>query len=388
MVARVTRRAVLVGGSAAAFAASSHIASGDTPPIALKDAAKAHGILYGTCVQVEALTRNDDFTALVLAQCNCIVAETDMKWGEMSDRQSEEDFSDGDKIVDFAVGHGLAVRGHNLLWHGNVPRWFKELPDRSIAEAAIVRRITEMCSRYRGRVFCWDVVNEPIKVEDGRPDSLRRAIFVDKIGPEFLDLAHYVARAADPNALLVVNDYGIEYDTPEHEAKRRGVLRLLERMKKAGTPVDALGIESHLRTGGYPFSQTKLRQFFAEVATMGLEIQITELDVMDEATPSAIAVRDQLVADAYTRFLDAALAEPAVNVVVTWGLSDRYTWMNYGLPRPRVRQGGGQPFRPLPFDRDLNPKPAANALLRAFQDPRPRSHPLSRPASVPTRGTP
>src|SRR5262249_32847203 len=158
---------------------------------------------------------------------------------------------------------------------------FKDLSGRKTAEAAMLQRINDMCGRYRGRVFCWDVVNEAINVGDGRPDGLRKAVFLDQIGPEYFDLAHHAARAADPNALLVVNDYGIEYDMPGDNKKRLALLRLLERMKKAGTPVDVLGVQAHLQTGGAPFSPAKLRQFFAEVAAMGLAIHITELDVAD-----------------------------------------------------------------------------------------------------------
>ena len=99
---------------------------------------------------------------------------------------------------------------------------------------------------------------------------------------------------------------------------------------------------------------------------MGLAIHITELDVDDYRAPGLLMARDQLVADEYTRFLEAALAEPAVNVVMTWGMSDRYTWLNGEPDAPKRRGLDGQPFRPLPFDRDFRPKPAAAALARAF----------------------
>jgi hypothetical protein len=83
-----------------------------------------------------------------------------------------------------------------------------------------------MCRRYRGRVFCWDVVNEPIYVEHGRADNLRKTVFLDQIGPDYLDLAYRAARAADPDAHLVVNEYGLVYETPAQDAKRTAVLRL------------------------------------------------------------------------------------------------------------------------------------------------------------------
>jgi endo-1,4-beta-xylanase len=335
--------------------------------LALRNIAAAKGILYGSCVMEAQLAAKDDFTALLLEQCAVVVPENEMKWRWMSHQPGEEDFSVPDRIVDFAARHRLAIRGHNLLWYWQTPDWFKALPDRASAERAMVERVTAMCRRYRGRVFCWDVVNEPIYVGHGRADALRRTVFLDQIGPDYLDLAYHAARAADPAAALVVNEYGILYDTQEEEQKRNAVLRLLERMRRKGTPVDALGVEAHLDAGGAPFSATKLRRFFADVASLGLELQITELDVTDEHAPAPIAPRDRMVAEAYAQFLDTALAEPAVTVLLTWGLSDRHSW----IVRRECSETGwrkdGLPPRPLPFDAELQRKPAWYALASALE---------------------
>ena len=95
-------------------------------------------------------------------------------------------------------------------------------------------------------------------------------------------------------------------------------------------------------------------------------IQITELDVTDENAPSDEAVRDRLVADTYSRFLDAALYEPAVKVVVTWGLSDRHSWIVRKETHESKWRTDGLSSRPLPFDADLKPKPAFEAIAQAF----------------------
>jgi endo-1,4-beta-xylanase len=365
----------MAGALAAALTAASRRASADIAS-SLKDLAKARGLLYGSSVSASQLTSDRDFVALLLAQCACVTPEAEMKWGEMIDATGKENYTGPDTVADFAAKHGLALRGHALIWYRNTPDWFKDLSGRKTAEAAMLQRIADMCTRYRGRVFCWDVANEAINVEDGRPDGLRKAVFLDHIGPDYIDLAHHAARAADPGAKLVVNDYGIEYDTPDHDQKRAAVLRLLERMKKAGTPVDALGVQAHLQTGGLPFSQAKLRQFFAEIAAMGLDIHITELDVADNRAPAFRFMRDQFVAEHYARFLEAALVEPAVNVVVTWGLSDRYTWLNSNETSSEFRRTDGQASRPLPFDNDLVQKPAWNALAQAFQNAPARTNPV------------
>ncbi len=228
-------------------------------------------------------------------------------------------------------------------------------------------RIHTLVGRYRGLVHSWDVVNEPIEPKDGRPDGLRKAVFLETLGPGYLDLAYHAAREADPGARLVVNEYDIELDTPAHEARRATLLALLERMRRSGTPVDAVGVEAHLTSvGGPPFSAARLRRFLADIAGLGLEIQITELDVTDEQAPADPATRDRLTADAYRRFLDAALDEPAVKMIVTWGLTDRYSWIVRRETNQSRWRRDGLPSRPLPFDADLRAKPAYDAIAQAI----------------------
>jgi endo-1,4-beta-xylanase len=138
-------------------------------------------------------------------------------------------------------------------------------------------------------------------------------------------------------------------------------------MQRSGTPVDTVGIQAHLTAvGGPPFSPARLRRFLADLAGLGLTIQITELDVTDAQAPADIAVRDQLIADTYRRFLDAALDEPAVKMVVTWGLSDRHSWIVRRETNEAKWRKDGLPSRPLPFDADLRPTPAFAAMVDAF----------------------
>lgn len=362
----LTRRSA-VAGALAALLPLGRAEGAAAAPSALRDLAAAKGILYGCCVQNAQLAARDEFTALVLRECSAIVAENEMKWQWMSHHPDEEDFSVPDEIVDFATHRRLALRGHTLLWYWRTPDWFKALPHGPSAESAMVRRVSEMCRRYRGRVFCWDVVNEPIYVEHGRADNLRKTAFLDAVGPDYIDLAYRAAREADSRASLVVNEYGIVYDTPAADQKRAAVLRLLERMKRSGTPVDALGVQAHLDYGGDPFSPAKFRRFLADVAALGLDIQITELDVTDERAPALIEARDRLVADEYARFLDVALDEPAVGIVVTWGLSDRHSWIVRHECNDQGWRKDGLASRPLPFDAALARKPAWNALAAAFR---------------------
>jgi endo-1,4-beta-xylanase len=355
----LTRRQLVAGAGATLLAPATAAARP-----ALRDIAAARGLLYGSCILASQIRADDDFTALVRRECAVLVTENDLKWSFISDAPGHYDFSRADAIAEFAAASGMRLRGHALLWYHRTPAWFRDL-GRAGAERALERHIGALAGRYRGRIHLWDVVNEPIELTDGRADGLRRAVFLETIGPHYIEHAFAAARAADPNAVLLLNEYGIEHDTPEEEAKRRALLRLLERLRRAGVPVEALGVQAHLDLSGRPFSAARLGRFLAEAAGLGLSIAITELDVADSAAPADVAQRDGLVADAYARFLDAALAEPALDLVMTWGLSDRHSWIVRG--ESGDRRADGLPPRPLPFDAALAPKPAWHALARAFE---------------------
>jgi endo-1,4-beta-xylanase len=358
-----TRRELLAAGLAAPL-----VAGGASEMQPLRRLAAAKGLVYGTTIAADQIKSDPDFVELVLRETGLVVAENDMKWQDMNrGAPGADDYGPADTVADFATKNGLVLRGHNLLWYYRTPGWFFHLPSAAAKEQAIVARIHALAGRYRGRVHSWDVVNEPIEPKDGRADGLRKAVFLEALGPGYLDLAYRTTRETDPKARLVVNEYDVELDAPEHDMRRRVLLDLLRRMRKAGTPVDAVGIQAHLAAvGGPPLSVPKLKRFVAEIAALGLEIQVTELDVTDARAPADIGIRDRLVADTYSRFLDAVLAEPAVKMVVTWGLSDRHSWIVRHETNQAKWRKDGLPSRPLPFDADLRPKPACTAIANAF----------------------
>jgi endo-1,4-beta-xylanase len=337
-------------------------------PAALRKLAADKGLVYGTTISAAQITRDPAFVELVLRQAGLVVPENEMKWQVMNrGARGDDDYGPADTIADFAVENGLVLRGHNLLWYLRTPNWFFDLTTRQEMERAIVEHILGLAGRYRGKVHSWDVVNEPIEPKDGRPDGLRTGVFLEMMGPDYLDLAYRTAREIDAAARLVVNEYDVELDAPEQEARRIALLHLLERMQRSGTPVDAVGIQAHLScAGGPPFSASVLRRFLSEIAGLGLPIQITELDVADEGAPADQAVRDRLVAETYSRFLEAALDEPAVKMVVTWGLSDRHSWIVRRETNELKWRKDGALSRPLPFDANLQPKPAFEAIAQSF----------------------
>src|SRR5215471_5345508 len=366
------RRRVLAAGLAAlgsGIGLGSPRGSWAAEAATLRKLAAEKGLVYGTTISAAQINTDREFIDLVLQQAGLVVAENEMKWQVTNRRgRGNDDYGPADTIAGFALENDLVLRGHNLLWYHRTPAWFFDLATPGEQERAVIEHIRQLAGRYRGMVHSWDVVNEPIEPKDGRADGLRTAVFLKTLGPEYLDLAYRVARETDPAARLVVNEYDIELDTPDQEARRTALLKLMERMQQNGTPVDAVGIQAHLScVGGPPFSAARLRRFLADLAGLGLAIQITELDVTDESAAADPVVRDRLVADTYSRFLDAALDEPAVKMVVTWGLSDRHSWIVRRETNESKWRGDGALSRPLPFDAGLKPKPACEAVAHAFR---------------------
>jgi endo-1,4-beta-xylanase len=298
-----------------------------------------------------------------------IVGEWEHKWHAIEARRGAPDFAAGDRLVAFARDNAMAMRGHTLVWHQSEPAWIAGL-DAPAARAAATAHIAATAGRWRGRIATWDVVNEAVRIEDGRPDGLRRTRMLELFGPAHLAEAFILARAADPAARLAYNDYGCEPATEAARRKRAAILELLAALRRAGAPVEVLGVQAHL-TAGQRFDAAEWRGFLADVARMGLLIEVTELDVNDRALPADPDARDAAVAATTRAFLDASLAEPALRSVLTWGLSDRHSW----LRSPSVtyaRRADGAAQRPLPLDDALARKPMWHAIAAAFEAAPPR----------------
>jgi endo-1,4-beta-xylanase len=183
------------------------------------------------------------------------------------------------------------------------------------------------------------------------------------MGPRYLDVAFQAARAVDGDVLLVYNEYGLDYATENDEARRLATLKLLESLRARRVPVGALGIQAHLRADGSPFDAKALRQFLADVAGMGLRIIISELDVTDKALAADPIARDKRVAEEVTRYLETVLDERRVIAVLSWGLSDKHSWLTQA---EHSKRADGALVRGLPLDEEFNRKPMWAAMARAF----------------------
>ena len=339
-----------------------------TGAASLRAHAAARRMLVGCAVVPELLRNEPAYASMVAEQASLLVPENAMKWEALRPAPDKFDFSGADTILAFAATHEQKVRGHNLCWHEALPAWFAATVTKENAAQFLTEHITTVAGRYAGKLQAWDVVNEAIDPKNGRPDGLRKSPWLEMIGPDYIDLAFRTARKADATALLTYNDYGIELDSPDQTAKRAAVLELVRGMKKRRVPIDAVGVQSHLdASAGLPGAG--LQQFVRELQHMGLQVFVTEMDVNDRKLPGSVAERDLAVAGIYRNYLTMMLAEPNVNVALTWGITDRYTW----LRGPKYGRSDGQPERPLPFDMDFKPTPAFYAERAAIDSRRERA---------------
>jgi endo-1,4-beta-xylanase len=259
-------------------------------------------------------------------------------------------FSFGDTVVSWAERHGLLFRGHCLVWWNALPDWFASYVTPANAKQVMTDHINRVVKHYAGRVYSWDVVNEPI-FSDG-PDGVRRKPWGDLVGTDYIEIAFRTAHAADPKARLVLNECYIEHDTPAEIQRRAQLLALVTRLKHAGVPITTLGVQGHLR-GNTALDKPGMRKFLKQVQDLGLDIMVTELDVDSVDVPGALI--DESAARKYAEFID--LVGPFVKVITFEELNDES-----GYPK---RPDGIVP-RPNLFDVDYRPKPAYSSTVKAL----------------------
>ena len=328
---------------------------------------------YGCAVVPEMLGVDKEYTRAIVEQCSMLVAERSMKWGPLRPTPNTFDFAAADKLMAFAAEHKMQVRGHNLCWHQALPSWFASTVNKQNAEKILVQHIQTVAGRYAGKIHSWDVVNEAVHPEDGLRNGMRNSPWMQLLGERYIDIAFQTARAADPHALLTYNDYDIEYETPQQERKREAVLALLHRMRQRSVPIDAAGVQSHLHAGTKNYFGGGLKHFMKEAHKLNLQVFITELDVDDSHVIGSEGAREQAVADVYKDYMDRMLQYPWMTAALTWGITNRFTWLNHQHPRT----DGAQQV-PLPLNANYQPTPAFFALREAFDRRKVQSDIISR----------
>lgn len=312
--------------------------------------------VYGAAVLESEAASQSPIGKLIAETCELIVPAGPMHWRYLRPTPTAFDYSAAERCVGFAVRNGQLVRGHCLVWHDMLPNWLQRWDSRTEAEFQLSNHITSVVRHFAGRIHSWDVVNEVVDPASGRADNLRDTLWLRALGPEYVASAFRLARRADPRSLLGYNEYGIEDNSAQADRKREAVLSLLTKLRIDGVPIDYLGVQSHLASGK-KYSDAKLGEFLREVKRLGLQVFITELDVDDRSLPTDLQRRDNAVAELYDRYLSVAMGSVSIPVVVTWGLTDRASWLQRRSPR-----SDGSTQRPLPFDSELRPKKAWSVL--------------------------
>ncbi|MBX6386906.1 MAG: endo-1,4-beta-xylanase, partial [Microbispora sp.] len=324
---------VLLAGALGALgiitAAATVSAPANAAASTLGEAAAQSGRYFGTAISASKLG-DSTYVSIANREFNMITAENEMKIDATEPNQGQFNFTNADRIYNWAVQNGKQVRGHTLAWHSQQPGWMQALSGSALRQA-MINHINGVMAHYKGKIPYWDVVNEAF--DDGTGG--RRDSNLQRTGNDWIEVAFRTARAADPSAKLCYNDYNIENWT---WAKTQGVYNMVKDFKQRGVPIDCVGFQSHFNSGS-PYN-SNFRTTLQNFAALGVDVAITELDI-EGASPTT-----------YANVVNDCLAVPRCVGITVWGVRDSDSWRSYQ--------------NPLLFDGNGNKKSAYTAVLNAL----------------------
>src|SRR6476620_6198697 len=326
--------------------------------------------LIGTAMNTPQIEEKDVATdGIIKQQFNAVTPENIMKAEIIERKWNTFNFDLADKLVAFAEKNNIKVNGHTLIWHSQLPAFMRNMQSADSVKQYFENHITIVASRYDGKVYSWDVVNEALN-EDG---TLRKSIFLDKLGDDYVVAAFRLAQKAAPHTKLYYNDYNIE-----QPKKRAGAIALIKKIQAAGVRIDGVGIQGHWRAYNLPLND--IEESIKEFSALGIEVAFTELDLSVLPSPFEKATADvsatakgdakmnpyknglpdsaaQMQAKAYADLFKLLLKyKKNVSRVTFWGVNDAQSWLN-NFPIQ------GRTDYPLLFDRNLKPKPAFYSVI-------------------------
>jgi endo-1,4-beta-xylanase len=303
-------------------------------------------IPIGAAVEPALLESDSAYAETLAREFASITPENAMKWERIHPGETAWGWEPADRLVAFARARGVAVHGHTLLWHRQLPDWLRAAPPDRMA-AALDDHIRTLVGRYRGRVASWDVVNEAL-TGWGR---LRATPFLRALGPEYVADAFRMAHAADPDARLYYNDYGGEGLGRKSDA----VLALVRGLLERGVPIHGVGLQMHVDAAAAP-APADVAANVERLAALGLDVRISEMDVRVRR----IRTRDRLAAQraVYHDILAACLDRTALAGVSFWGVTDAHSWIDDAFGEDD----------PLLFDAAYRRKPAYYGVRDALTD--------------------
>ncbi|SDF78593.1 endo-1,4-beta-xylanase [Chitinophaga filiformis] len=353
----------LLTGVLGVFSALSCLGQEHMPDKGLKDYYRS---FFSIGVSVSPRVLKGEEGQLITCQFNSVTPENDMKMGVIHPRENEYNFRGADSIVAFALRNKMKIRGHTLCWHNQVPAWiFKDEKGDTVSKEILLQRlkdhITTVVTRYKGKVYAWDVVNEVIS--DKKEEFYRNSAWLSICGPEFIEKAFLWAHEADPQAVLFYNDYN-----EINAVKRAKIIQMVKSLRAKGVPVQAIGLQGH-----WAFNEPtedQLEKTFADFAALKMPLQVTELDI--SVYPKEHEARERRAGDvdtSYNRERENSQAEQyrrcftifrkyknSLTGVTFWNLSDKHSWLdNFPVQ--------GRKDYPLLFDRNLQPKKAFKEVV-------------------------
>lgn len=315
------------------------------------------GFPLGASVDGEVLMKNKVYRDLVANEFNSLTTENHLKMYRVHPRQNSYDFAMGDSIVAFALRNNMRVHGHTLVWFDGMADWAKNFRGtKQDWENLIKNHIQTVVGHYKGKITSWDVVNEYLTQDH---DSVRKFIVQEKLGDDYMAKCFRWAHEADPNALLIYNEYGMEWS----ESKLLGVIRIANDFQKRGIPLDGLGVQFHLKIFN---SNERIEHVLKELSKTGLKIHVSELDMMVNTTNSATLVyTDSLkkvqmekylfVFDAYRKYVP----DSQKYGITFWNVGDKDTWLR---PTYKIME------YPLLFDENYERKLVYDALIQRMKN--------------------
>ena len=341
----------------------------DTLTLRTVAAAACKHVTIGTAVMPGPLFDEPAYAATVQAEFNAVVVEHHLKWSPLcvaepgplpdetpSERLGRYDFYESDRIVDWALAHGLQAKGHVLVWHVTSPTALLQPLDPKALRAALKRHIFTTMAHFRGRIRDWDVVNESL-APDG---SLAENLFFEVLGPSYIADAFRWAHQADPSARLFYNDNKVEaFGT----AKADAFYNLVADLKAKGVPIHGVGLQAHFKAGGTGRSAVPtpraVKEQIHRLGALGLAVHFSEMDVR-VGTLEPPSIRPLAQTQIYHDILAAALSEPATEAIYLWGFTDKHTWVDDFYAEAEDES-------PLLLDTHYRRKPAYFAVRQALQ---------------------
>ncbi len=347
---------------------------------ALKDSFR-NTFLIGTALNYDALQgKQPHKVAMAQKHFSAFTPGNSLKPDFTQAREGVFTFEQGDRLVDLAKQSGATVVGHTLVWHSQTPSWFFTAPDgkpvsRDLALSRMRTHIKTVVGHFKGRIAQWDVVNEAIS--DAPNEELRQTPWLKTVGEDYIEQAFRAAHEADPQAILIYNDYNIE-----RSYKRPKAIQLLKSLLAKGVPIHAVGLQCHWRLDNPDLSEVE--ESIDAYAALGLKVMITEMDIgvlpsnyggADISAVQGMTPEQAKTLNPYTQGLPEAIAQQQavayrdafalflrhqkqIGRITLWGIEDSDSWLNDFPIRGRTDYA-------MLFDRAGQPKPAFFAVVEA-----------------------